>query len=85
MGDDGQLTDAGMDMLRLPYCVINLADETSFECELATVQLGPPRRRKTCLRLESEYIGACPIRPRIPGESKHGRYCRLLALPLHSY
>ena len=55
--------------LRLPYCAVNMADGTSFECELQQLRLGPPSWRKTCLRVISEFVGACAIRARDVGES----------------
>jgi hypothetical protein len=58
-GADGRLSDAGLDLLRLPFCKVTLRDDTEFDCELREVEVGPPRKRMKCIEVQSSYIGSC--------------------------
>lgn len=67
LGSDGALTEAGLSLLKLPYCVITLRDDTEFPCELKEVTAGKGIKRK-CLVVQSDYIGICEQPEREPGQ-----------------
>jgi hypothetical protein len=68
LGEDGALSDAGLELLRLPFCSITLSDDTEFPCDLKERTVGPPSNRKKCLEISSPYIGVCTAPPLLPGE-----------------